>query len=86
MSSRLLPFASDYLPRGITVTNQGVVIQPDLGISLSLYQGTGFINNFSLTLETWNNVATDTQRARSGGSMKVGSRKAVTRHDVRGTL
>jgi hypothetical protein len=62
--------ASDYLPRGVTVINQGVVIQPDLGVSLSLYKGTGFINNFALTLETWNNVATDTERARAGGSIK----------------
>src|ERR1700751_2430638 len=62
--------ASDYLPRGVTVINQGVVIQPDLGVSLALYQGTGFINNFSVTLETWNNVATDTERARAGGSIK----------------
>jgi hypothetical protein len=67
-----LTFASDYLPRGITVINQGVVIQPDLGISLSLYQGTGFINNFSLTLETWNNVATDTQRAGPVGAYDGG--------------
>jgi len=65
-----LTVASDYLPRGITVINQGMVIQPDLGISVSLYQGTGFINSFALTLETWNNVATDTQRARSGGSIR----------------
>jgi hypothetical protein len=62
--------ASDYLSRGVTVINQGVVIQPDLGVSLSLYEGNGFINNFSLTLETWNNVATDTERARAGGSIK----------------
>jgi hypothetical protein len=62
--------ASDYLSRGITVINHGVVIQPDLGLSLSLYQGDGFINNFAVTLETWNNVSTDTERARPGGSIK----------------
>jgi hypothetical protein len=62
--------ATDYLSRGITVINHGVVIQPDLGLSLSLYQGDGFINNFAVTLETWNNVATDTERARPDGSIK----------------
>lgn len=62
--------ASDYLPRGITVINHGVVIQPDLGVSLSLYQGDGFINNFAVTLETWNNIATDTERAKRTGIVK----------------
>ena len=62
--------ASNYLPRGITVINHGVVIQPDLGVSLSLYQSDGFINNFAFTLETWNNIATDTEKAKRTGIIK----------------
>ncbi len=45
---------SQYIFHGITLENQGAILQPYADIYFKLYEGAGFLNNVSLNLGVWN--------------------------------
>ncbi|KAB2647535.1 MAG: hypothetical protein DVB27_03570 [Verrucomicrobia bacterium] len=45
---------SQYVFHGITLENQGAILQPYANIYFNLYEGAGFLNNVSLNLGVWN--------------------------------
>ena len=53
-------------PRGLTVENQGVVVQPLLLLFFDLYDGEGFLTDVTLTLGVWNSIHSEKSGADPG--------------------